>query len=35
MIGGHVEEELIFHNEYLAIENEILRKKIDRRIKLS
>ena len=28
MIGGHVDEELLLRNEYLAIENEILRKKI-------
>ena len=35
MIGGHVDEELLLRNEYLAIENEILRKKIPGRIKLS
>ena len=35
IIGGHVDEELLLRNEYLAIENERLRKKIDRRIKLS
>ena len=35
IIGGHVDEELLLHNEYLAIENEILRKKISGRIKLS
>ena len=35
MIGGHVDEELLLRNEYLAIENEILRKTIPGRIKLS
>jgi hypothetical protein len=35
IIGDDVDEELLFHNEYLAIENEILRKKISSRIKLS
>ena len=34
MIGGHVDEELLLRNEYLAIENEILRKKISGRITL-
>ena len=35
MIGGHVDAELLLRNEYLTIENEILRKKIPGRIKLS
>ena len=35
MIGSHVDEELLLRNEYLAIENKILRKKILGRIKLS
>jgi hypothetical protein len=35
IIGGHVDEELLLRNEYLAIKNEILRKKIPCRIKLS
>ena len=35
IIGGHVDEELLLRNEYLAIENEILRKKIEGWIKLS
>ena len=35
IIGGHVDEELLLRNEYLAIENEILRKKISGWIKLS
>ena len=34
IIGGHVDEELLLRNEYLAIENEILRKKISGRITL-
>ena len=33
IIGGHVDEELLLRNEYLAIKNEILRKKISGRIK--
>ena len=32
MIGGHVDEELLLRNEYLAIENEILRNKNPGRI---
>ena len=35
MIGGHVDEELLLRNEYLAAENEILRRKIQGRIELS
>ena len=35
MIGGHVDEELLLRNEYLAIINEILRKKIRGQIKMS
>ena len=35
MIGGHVDEELLLRNEYLAIENEILRKKVQGQVKLS
>ena len=34
MIGGHVDDELLLRNEYLAIENEILRKNILGQIKL-
>ena len=30
MIGGHVDEELLLCNEYLAVENEILREKFQR-----
>ena len=35
MIGGHVDEELLLRNEYLAAENEILRRKIQGRIEVS
>ena len=35
IIGGHVDEEILLRNECLAIENEILRKKLSGRIKLS
>ena len=35
MIGGHFDEEPLLRNEYLAIENEILRKKIQGQVKLS
>jgi len=35
IIGGHVDEELFLRNEYQAIENEILRKNIEGRIKPS
>ena len=35
MIGGHVDEELLLRNEYLAAENEILRGKFCDRLKLS
>ena len=35
MIGGHVDEELLLRNEYLAAENEILRGKLCGRLKLS
>ena len=35
IIGGHVNEELLKRNEYLAAENEILRSKIKGRIKFT
>ena len=35
MVGGHVNEELLLRNEYLAIENEILRNKLQRKISFS
>ena len=33
MIGGHIDEELLLRNEYLAAENEILRGKLCGRLK--
>ena len=35
LVGGHVDEELLKRNEYLAAENEILRNKIKGRVKLN
>jgi transposase len=35
IIGGHVNEELLKRNEYLAAENEILKSKIEGRIKFT
>ena len=35
IIGGHVNEELLLRNEYLAAENEILRAKLSGRLKFS
>ena len=35
IVGGHVNEELLKRNEYLAAENEILRSKIEGRIKFT
>ena len=32
LVGGHVEEELLVRNEYLAAENKILRSKIEKAI---
>ncbi len=32
LVGGHVEEELLIRNEYLAAENKILRSKIEKAI---
>ena len=32
MVGGHVNEELLLRNEYLATENEILRNKLQSKI---
>jgi hypothetical protein len=34
LVSGHVEEELLKRNEYLAAENEILRSKIKGRLRL-
>ncbi len=35
MVGGHVDEELLLRNEYLAAENEILKSKLEGRIKIT
>ena len=34
LVAGHVDEELLKRNEYLAAENEILRSKIKGRVRL-
>jgi predicted GNAT family N-acyltransferase len=35
LVAGHVDEELLLRNEYLAAENEILRSKLSRRPQLT
>ena len=35
MVGGHVDEELLLRNEYLAAENEILRIRIEGPVRLT
>lgn len=35
LVGGHVEEELLVRNEYLAAENKILRSKIEKTIRFN
>ncbi|MDP6506660.1 MAG: hypothetical protein QF886_23745 [Planctomycetota bacterium] len=35
MVGGHVDEELLLRNEYLAAENEILKSRIEGRIRFT
>ena len=35
LIGGHVTQEVLLRNEYLAAENEILRSRIKGRLKLT
>jgi hypothetical protein len=35
IVGGHVEEEILFRNEYLAAENEILKSKFDKRLRFT
>jgi hypothetical protein len=35
LVAGHVDEELLLHNEYLAAENAILRSKLSRRPQLT
>ena len=32
IVGGHVDEELLLRNEYLAAENEIMKSKLDKRL---
>ena len=34
IVGGHVQEELLLRNEYLAAENEIMKSKFDKRLQL-
>ena len=35
LVGGHVEEEILVRNEYLAAENKILRSKIEKTIRFN
>ncbi len=35
LVGGHVDEEILARNEYLATENEILKSKIETPIKFN
>ena len=35
LVGGHVNEELLTRNEYLAAENEILKAKINKPIRFN
>ena len=35
IVGGHVDEELLLRNEYLASENEILKSKIEGPVRLT
>ena len=35
IVGGHVDEELLLRNEYLAAENEILKSKIEGPVRLT
>lgn len=34
-VGGHVDDELLLRNEYLATENEILRSKLPTRVPMT
>ncbi len=34
LVGGHVDEELLIRNEYLAAENEILKSKLKKPVRL-
>jgi putative transposase len=35
MVGGHVDQELLLRNQYLALENEILRTRVTQKIKFT
>ena len=35
LVGGHVDDELLLRNEYLAAENEILRSKLPARVPMT
>ena len=35
LVGGHVEEEILLRNEYLAAENEILKSKLQGRLRFT
>jgi len=35
MVGGHVDEELLLRNEYLAAENEVMKSKIQGSVRLT
>jgi len=35
LVGGHVEEEMLIRNEYLAAENEILKSKLEKPLKFN
>ena len=35
IVGGHVEEEILLRNEYLAVENEILKSKLGNRLRFT
>jgi putative transposase len=35
MVGGHVDQELLLRNQYLAAENEILRTRVTKKIKFT
>jgi len=35
LVGGHVEEKILLRNEYLAAENEILKTKLEGRLRFT
>ncbi len=35
LVSGHVDEELLIRNEYLAAENEILKSKLEKPVRLN